>query len=428
MELLLIGISHRTAPVEVREKVAFNDQEIGRFLTGVLQQRFIPECLLLSTCNRIEIYAAANEPARAENFLRNLACEIKSNRHFLDRDMTYRHTGWEVAHHLFRVSCSLDSQIVGETQILSQIKHAYTLAVRNKSTGVLFNKLLHRSFAIGKKARSETGLGKGAVSISRAAVELAEKVFGHLKGHTVLLIGAGETAGLTAGHLIEKGVTKMLVCNRTHSRAEELARQLNAEAFPFEQLDAALIKADIVISSTAASEPVIDHQRMRKVMHQRGQSRIFVIDIAVPRDFDPEISTLGNVMLNDIDNLKLIVDKNVQQHRADIPKVEQIIHQGVVSFTQWRESLSLAPTIKSLSAYFENILTEELDRSKKKIRREDWRHLEPFIKAAVKKLLHSPITKLREFQHDSALGMLRIDTIRTIFDLDSTQDSDHDNP
>ena len=419
MELLLIGTSHHLAPVAVREKVSLNDEEIGRFFTAVGRERFINECLVLSTCNRIEIYASSNDVIRAAIFLRKLTCQIKSNEHFLDEKLTYFHTGWEVVHHLFRVACSLDSQIVGENQILSQIKHAYTLSIQHKSSSVLFNKLLHRSLGIGKRARAETGLGRGAVSISRAAVELAEKVFGDLKPHTVLLIGAGETANLTAGHLIDKGVTKMLISNRTHSRAEELARDLNAEAIPFEQLDDALVKANIVISSTGASEPIINHERMRSVMHKRGQSRIFMIDIAVPRDLDPKINKLGNVMLNDIDDLKYIVERNIEERRSDIPQVEKIIHQGVVGFSQWQESLSLAPTIKSLSAYFENILHDELERSKKKLRREDREQLEPFVKAAVKKLIHNPIIKLKEFQQDSALGMLRIDTVRSIFDLDS---------
>ena len=423
MDLLLVGMNHHIAPVEVREQVAFNDNEAAQLLQTIIKERYISECIVLSTCNRTEIYAGTMYPQQAEHYLRGLVCDTKAVDHFRNPEITYRHDGWEVVHHLFRVSCSLDSQIVGETQISKQIKNAYAISITCKTTGILFNRLFHRCFTIGKRARTETAIGRGAVSISRAAVELAQKVFSDISSHTVLLIGAGETAKLTAGHLSEKGVNKLLICNRTYSRAVELAREMKAEAVDFGNLDEALVMADIVIGSTASPEPVIGLEHMRRIMHLRGKRQIFMVDIAVPRDFDPAINKLSNVILNDIDNLELIVEKNIEERRLDIPRVEKIIHEGVLSFKSCKDSLSLAPTIKILTKYFEDTLTEELQRSKKKLKHENWQQLELFVKGAVKRLLHNPIMKLKEYQEDSSLGMLRIDTIRNLFDLDAADDN-----
>jgi len=428
MRLILVGINHETAPVELREKLAFSESETDRALQELRADPQIEEALLLSTCNRTELIArhrplstsdAAALPGRLiDNLIRWKNADPPPG-----RELFYVLRDEDAARHVFRVAAGLESMIVGEAQILAQTKEAYRAANRARSAGFFMHKLMHAALRVGKRARSETDIGVGAVSVSLAAVELAQKIFRDLSKKHALVIGAGEMARLTAEHFVQKNIGSLTVANRTDEKAVGLAEEIGGRAAPFDGLRDALLDADAVITSTSAPEPLLTEKTLREVMAARANRPIFLIDIAVPRNVDPAVKKVYNVFAYDIDDLNQIVDSNLGRRRREIPKVEKIIGQELAELVRWRRSLEVTPTIKRLVDACERIRREELERSSRHFSREQLEKLDALTQSIVRKILHHPISRLRETgadcEDDSAMW---VEAVRSIFELEADGD------
>ncbi len=420
-ELYLVGLNYKTAPVAVRERFALTDP-------AVLEKGVVPldgdirECVILSTCNRVELLAVARTNDADQALLRHWSRSVGEEVDALLPHI-YVHKGPHAVRHLFSVASSLDSMVVGEPQILGQLKNAYRCALEKRSAKVILNRLLHKSFSVAKRVRTETNIASSAVSISYAAVELAKRIFDNLQEVHAMLIGAGEMAELAATHLINAGIASVRVANRTYERAVELARQYNGEAVSFEDLPTHLAKVDIVISSTGAHEPIVRAKEMREVLRKRKNKPMFFIDIAVPRDIDPEINNLDNVYLYDIDDLKEIVEENLAGRREEAQRARLIVDEEAESFCAWLKSLELQPTIVDLIRRGENIAQVELERGLKRLGPlpeglED--KLAAMLSSVVKKLNHEPIMFLkRRFAEEEEVGALHISNVRRMFNLDN---------
>ena len=417
MDFILIGMNHNTAPVEVREKVVFSEPQVKEALKVIKKDGILSEGMIVSTCNRTEFYGVCPENNNPERYIRVFLDKFKGVNWFSNNEYSYTYKCEDVVRHLFKVTTGLDSMIVGETQIFGQIKTAYNLSCKFKTNSIFLNKLLHWSFRVGKRVRSETQIGMGAVSVSLAAVELAQKIFKDLSQRKAFLIGAGETGELSAKHLKEKGMGKFFITNRTFSKAEGIASKLGGEAVPFEMIGEILPLIDIVISATGSSEYIVDYEMMKKCMHTRDNKPVFIIDIAVPRDFSPKIREIENVFLHDIDDLDVIVDKNITMRKAEIPKAEKIIKEEVKNFTDWYKSLEVTPVIKMLREKFEVIRKSEFERHKKKFSKEDWEQLDLFTKHFINRLLHYLISKMKTSNEDPYISLQMIDAINEIFEL-----------
>jgi glutamyl-tRNA reductase len=418
MDLIVIGVNHKTAPIEFREKVSFSQSEILSALKEIKKENSLKESLILSTCNRTEIYGCINtNRINGEKYIKNFIMNFKKIDISTNNQYFYTFNSEDAVRHLFKVASGLDSMIVGESQILRQVKEAYALSCEAKANGIIINKLLHWTFRVGKRARTETEIGIGAVSVSSAATELAQKIFKDLSKRAALLIGAGETGELTAQHLKEKEIGELYITNRTFKKAQILAEKLKAKAVPFENMKEIFKKVDIIISSTSSKEYLVTTDYMKKIMNFRNYQPLFIIDISVPRDFDPKINKIYNVFLHCIDDLQKIVDKNLEKRKSEIPKILAIIEEEVKKFFQWYKSLKIAPIIKSLQRKIEDIRISELEKNKKYFREEDWENLELLTKSMMNKLFHVTMIKIKEFNEDSQMGLLRLDTVREIFNL-----------
>ena len=419
-EVILVGLNHRTAHIEIRERIAFPEEGLDRYMKALYNLPTLAEGLILSTCNRVEIYAATSDPDKGiEEIKRFLA-----QQHHLDlsefEDTLYVLHGEKLVEHLFRVASSLDSMVVGEPQILGQIKGAYRVAHASKTTGTLLNKLLHKAFSVAKRVRTETSIGNRAVSVSFVAVELAKKIFAHLEGREVLIIGAGEMCELAAQHLVRGGITKVLVTNRTWERAMELAERFHGEAIPFSELPQALVRADIVISSTGSPDFVVKKEEVSSIMKRRKNSPLFFIDIAVPRDIDPDVNTIDNIYLYDIDDLQEVAEANIKDRQHEAHKAEAIVSTEVEKFCRWYQSLEAVPTIVSLQKKVEEIREKELAKTLAALPQlsdKEKKAMEAFSEAIVKKILHGPITLLKKTGPNSE-GETYVDLVKKLFRLD----------
>lgn len=421
-DIYLIGLNHRTAAVDVRESFALTG--VGLLENGLLPVAGpnnpdcpIKEAMVLSTCNRVEILAVGCGDVGDQIIGCWAAAREKKTGDLAP--FVYAHKNAEAIRHLFTVAASLDSMVLGEPQILGQLKEAYKNALSLGSTRVILNRLLHRAFSVAKRVRSETGVASSAVSISYAAVELSKRIFGDMSGYKAMLIGAGEMAELAATHLMNAGIQSVWVANRTHERAVELAAQFKGLAVPFESLFAQLHEVDIVISSTGAPEAIIRAADLKGVLKKRRNRPMFFIDIAVPRDIDPDVNGLDNIYLYDIDDLKEVVEENLAQRREEAVKAHAIVAEETDNFGRWLESLSLQPTIVDLIRRSEAIVAEELARSKKRLRLdpEGEKALQAMLNSIVRKMNHEPINFLkRRFGEDA--GGEYIGVVRRLFDLD----------
>jgi glutamyl-tRNA reductase len=418
-KILLLGVNHKTTPVEIREKIAFSDgyEKPLRALKGIPG---LKEYYLLSTCNRVELLVVAEQNSAIEdeisNFLFGGQLPLKKYQEYL-----YVFEGQEAVHHLFMVSASLDSMVVGEAQILGQLKEAYRYAAQFGATGPLLNKLLHRSFSVAKRVRTETAIGSSAVSISYAAVQLARKIFGSLADKKVLLVGAGEMAELAAEHLVGQGVTSVIVANRTLSRAVDLAKRFRGQAVSIDELLGQLEKVDIIISSTGARDIMLFKDEVKSVMRARMNRPLFFIDIAVPRDLDPQLNDLENVYLYDIDDLSSMVEINKSERDKEAVKACRIVDEETLKFERYYQSLSVTPTIQELRSRMAEIGKGELEKTLGKLNglsQEDVAHLERMIAAINAKVLHNPLIYLKS---DSCSGRdnsdLKVSTVRELFGL-----------
>ncbi|SNS25653.1 glutamyl-tRNA reductase [Humidesulfovibrio mexicanus] len=421
--IFLVGLNHRSAGVDVREKFALTN--VADFELSLLESCPVREALALSTCNRVEILVVA-DAARSGNedlgeaVLAHWAATCKGPLEVL-RTHTYRHQGLDAVSHLFCVAASLDSMIMGEPQILGQLKNSYRKAVETGTARVVVNRLLHKSFSVAKRVRTETAIASSAVSISYAAVELAKKIFGELSGKTAMLIGAGEMAELAATHLLASGIDKLFICNRTYARAQELAKTMRGEAVFFEDMVQRLTGVDIVISSTGSPTAIIRAKDIREVLKKRRNRAMFFIDIAVPRDIDPDVNSLDNVYLYDIDDLKEVVEENISARKGEAVKARAIVNLETEAFAAWMKSLALQPTITDLLARAEDVGARELAKTLKRLGPvdDDTRQaLEVLVASVGRKLLHEPICFLKRRTREEGSADRFIDMTRRIFNLD----------
>ncbi len=419
MEIVVVGLSHKTAPVEIREKVAFDPSRIEQSLQELLALPAVSEGLIVSTCNRVELYAVCPQSDVGIYALRHYLADCH---HLPFADLAphlYDLSGEEAVRHLLRVASSLDSMVIGEPQILGQIKSAYGHACETKSTGPILNRLLHKTFSVAKRVRSETAIASHAVSISFAAVELARKVFESFAGRHVLLIGAGEMCELAARHFISHGVSEVSVINRTFSRAQKLADSFNASAVPFDHLETALARADIVLSSTGSPDYIVTEKMLREIARKRRYSPIFIIDIAVPRDIEPGVNSLNHVYLYDVDDLNGVVQANMLERQKEALQAEEIISAEVVQFTAWLASLEVKPTIVALRSHLQELSRQEVARTLAQIGslgEADRQTIEERTSALINKILHHPTRILKQMSMDPDRRQY-IDTVNTLFGL-----------
>jgi glutamyl-tRNA reductase len=420
IRIVNIGMSHETAPVELRECVAKDPGHADKALAMMRELPCIKEGLFLSTCNRVEALVTTEQSEEAKSSVVSLLCtlgEMPAER-LCAGIFTYENQ--DAVRHIFRVASSLDSMVIGEPQILGQIKEAYLSATKEKTTGVILNRLLHRAFHTAKRVRTETGISDAAVSVSFAAVELAKKIFHEFTGKEVLLIGAGEMAELAARHLLSQGVSSITVANRTFQKAVEVAQIFKGNPVSFEEIGARLLEADIVISSTAAPGYVITQDLVKGSMKKRKNRPLFFIDIAVPRDVEPAVNDLDNVYVYDIDDLKGIVQVNRSQRQEEAVKAERIVEEEVIKFEQWLKTLEVVPTIVSLKEKAESIRQAELKKSLPglgELSPSQRKSLETLTLSITEKILNDPILFLKQ-KADRPLGKTYLDTARRLFRLD----------
>jgi len=399
MRIVLIGMNHKTAPVEIRERLQIDCGDGGPALAELLGIPEVREVLVLSTCNRVEVLArVADGEAAVERLKEFIYRQGNLDAAELERCL-YVHRDREAVRHLFRVAASLDSLVMGEPQILGQVKEAYRRAVDHRATGVLLNRLVHHALRTAKRVRTETGIAGNAVSVSYAAVELAKKIFGGLHGKTILLIGAGEMSELAARHLLRQGVERILIANRTYARAEEMAEAFQGAPVAFDRLPEVLPEVDIVIASTGAPGYVVTAEMVAAALRRRRNRLLFLIDIAVPRDIDPAAGEIDNVYLYNIDHLQDVVDANRETRLVEAQKAEGIVAEEVAVFEAWFNALAVVPTIVALRGKMEGIVRRELERSAHwlgGLPEEERSRIEGLAASVVNKILHDPIAGLKE--------------------------------
>ncbi len=403
MKILVIGLNHKTADVETREQLAFSGQKFHDGLCGLKKIPEVKEVALLSTCNRVEIYACVDDAGAAAEDIKNFLASFHDiGRNAFEKSL-YSHIESDAVRHVFRVASSLDSMIVGEPQILGQLKDIFDFALSNKTTGILLNKLMKMAISAAKRVRTETKIAESAVSISFAAVELAKKIFTDLAGKSFMLLGAGEMAELAAHHLVNNGVREVAVVNRTYERGCELAGEFKGRAVRFEDFLHELAHMDIIICSTGAPSYILNREQMNNVMKERKHRPVFIIDISVPRNIDPEINKIENVYLYDVDDLREVIDSNILERKKEAEKAELIIDEEVAKFIKWMSSLDSVPTIVALRQKAEEIKSEELEKFKGKYpdcNGERLKAVEYLAAAIVNKLIHPPTCALKEDSED----------------------------
>ena len=418
--LVLVGVNHKTTPVEIREKLAFNQAKLEASLEELVSSPEIIENIILSTCNRVEIYARVENTDRGIQLLQDFICDYHSiSRGNLDQYF-YSFCDNQAVEHLFRVSSSLDSMVLGEAQILGQVKDAYSTARSFSSTGMVLNQLFEKAFNVAKKVREETGISERGVSISSAAVELAKKIFEDLENHSVMLVGTGEMAELAAKHLISYGVKTVYVASRTYERAAALAQTLNGCALDFEAFKEEMHKADIIITSTAAPTYIIQKEMMEKAIQKRKNKPIFLIDIAVPRDIAPEVNELENVYLYDIDDLQNVVNANMEERQKEAENAMDIIKHEVTKFNNWFSTLDAVPTIVEMRNRAEGMRKIEVEKNLKNmdhLSTDDKESIHLLTQSIVNKILHKPTINLKK-KTQSQDGHIYLKAIRHLFHLD----------
>lgn len=420
-----VGLNHITAPVEIREKVSFHPSEIHSALQELISCPALQGVVLLSTCNRLEIYAATTEVEAGINSIKKFLA-LHAN---LDEQELYQylyvHTLYDSVRHLFRVVSGLDSMIMGETQILGQVSDAYEKASEVSVTNKVINVFFQNALTVGKRVRTETRIDQHPTSISYTAVELAKQVFGELAGHSILILGAGEMSALTAKHLVANGASTVLVSNRSYERAKALAAEFCGKAILFQDLDQTLDEADIVISATAATNFVIKPERMRQVMEARKNRPLLLIDIAVPRDIHPEVATIDGITLYDIDDLRGVVDTHQKAREQAAQKAELIIEEEMSNFLKWHNSLFAIPTIVALQRRGEEIKNALLNHSLEKLgdlNPKQEKVVRSMANSIVNHLLHAPITNLKEVANTSQ-GHLYTEILQNLFNLDVDEEA-----
>jgi glutamyl-tRNA reductase len=429
MHLLLVGISHRTAPVDLRERVDFAARGVPEALQALAGRGSTREAAIVSTCNRAELYAVCDDPAATRTDLEQFITEFNDVPAADVRPHVYDVSDVDAARHLFRVAAGLDSLVVGEPQILGQVKEAHAAASEAQTVGPVLNRLFHASFAVGKRVRTETGLGAGAVSISFAAVALARKIFGDLEGRSVLVIGAGEMGKLTALHMKSQGVHRVTIVSRTMAHAARTAEAIGgANAAPWDDMDAVLGNSDIVITATGAASPILTKAHVEAAMRPRRNRPLFIIDIAVPRDVEAAAGEIEQVFLYNVDDLQATVRENLARRASEVTRAEAIVGEEVEKFAAWLRSRGAIPTVVALRQRFEAIRRAELDRLNFKLSTlpPDARaRVDEITHLIVEKLLLTPTEQLKAVSDADTVGAYS-EALTRLFGLDDESEEDAD--
>jgi glutamyl-tRNA reductase len=403
MSILLVGVNHKTAPVEVRERLAFNDEACAVGLRQLVDGEIVREGLIVSTCNRVEILGATATDklefgaGRIAQFL-DTSGSLPPG--FLEAHL-YSHTDEEAVRHLFRVASSLDSMVVGEPQVLGQVRHAYAVGVEAGTVGRVLNRLVHHTFRVAKRVRNETGIAANAVSISYMAVELGKKIFdSSLKGCSVLLVGAGEMAELSARHLVNAGAARVTIANRTEETARQIAAELGATTVQLDRLDEVLHEADVIICSTGAPDYVVTETQTRKALARRRNRPTCFIDISVPRNIDPAVSNIPNVFLFDIDDLESVISSNIREREREAERAELIVQSEVMQFQQKLRLMDIGPSIGAMKQNMQDVARAELARQRKRLgvlTKDQEEAIESLLMSTVNKISHPIISQMRRF-------------------------------
>ena len=419
MNLVIVGLNHKTSPIEIREKLSFPSATIGEPLSKLTSHYGLTEAVILSTCNRVEVLAITSDIEKGTWQIKKFLSDYHSiPLEKLDEHL-YVHQAEDAVKHLFRVAAGLDSMVMGGPQILGQVKDSYGYAVQSNTAGIIVNKLYHKAFQVAKRVRTETKIGESAVSISFAAVELARKIFGNLTGKNCMLVGAGEMAELAARHLQSNGVREIMVANRTYEKAVELVKCFCGTAIMFREFPHYLKNVDIVIASTASPNFIIKPEQIHDVMKERRHKPMFFIDISVPRNIDPEINNIDNCYLYDVDDLQGVVVANLHERQKEAEQAETIIIDEIEKFYRWIKSLDVVPTIIALRQTCDAVRKAELAKalaSFPNLTEKEQKVLDAMTSAIVNKILHHPVTHLKK-ESNKIEGDLYIDTIRKLFDL-----------
>ena len=415
-DIVLIGINHKTAPVELRECIAISNDESATALQYLSRETCFNEVLLYSTCNRVEVVFVAENKLQAIDAATNFIADFNKIPREQFEAALYVHEGDEAVRHVFRVAASLDSMVVGEPQILGQMKEAFAIAHKTGVTGKILNRLFQQTFSVAKQVRTDTAIGTSAVSVAFAAVSLARQIFSDLSQQTVLMIGAGETIELTAKHLKDNGVKNLVVANRTLERARQLARNYDAEAISLDELPARLSEGDILISSTASTLPILGKGAVESALKKRRHRPIFMVDLAVPRDIEPEVAELDDVFLYTVDDLQGVIEENLQARKQAAQEAEQIIDAQTHEFMDWLNRLDAVPTIKAFRESFDHVVASEVERAQKKLAAgaDASEVVRQLANNLSRKFTHSPTEQLARNDSD---GMLS-EAVRRLFKLE----------
>ena len=428
-DVFVVGVSWRTAPVTVRERLAFRDEEMDGALGDLLASPEIEEAVILSTCNRVEIYGSCAAAG--------MAAAAAASRSFLARSRgvaaeglaahIYERSDDDAVRHLFRVAAALDSMVLGESQILGQLKDAYGVAVRTRAAGPILSRSMEKAFQVAKRVRSETGVSRGAANVSSVAVELARRVFGDLHGKTVLVVGAGKMSALAARHLHAGGAAGIQVTNRSAERAAELAVEVDGTAHPWDDLQRLLAGADVVLSSTGASEPVLTARLVKAAMKVRRWKPLVIVDIAVPRDAEPAIGKLDSVYLFDIDDLQKVVRDNIAERQKEADAAQSLVDLEVMEHRRWLRAQKVVPTIRSLREHFHQVAAAEVDRCLREVERakaaeEIQRAVRRMGELIANKLLHLPMSALKA--GEQAEVEVLVEVTKKLFALDAALDKE----
>lgn len=428
MNLFCIGINHRTAPLNVRESVWYSNEEIEQLLPS-FKANNLQECVFVSTCNRTELYGVPAENDVSRSTLEKLLYLIIHSKTRQKPAPAQHHHFYTlqsllVARHVLSVASGIDSMVLGDVQILSQMKEAFDIANQRGTVGTILTKLFQTAFHAGKRSRAETEIGHGAVSVSYAAAELAGKIFDDLSKRQALLVGAGETGKLTAKHLASKGIGKLYLTNRTKERADGIAALLGGTVVPFEHMVDAMQHVDIVITSVAAPAYILTEQDIHAIMKHRSNNPLFIIDIGVPRNVDPKANNIGNVFLHDLDALNIIVGKNLQKREREVQKVQNIVREETLKFYQWYNALQITPTIQELRERFEAIRQHEFEQALHRFPPELRESVEMLTRRIVNKILHTPMVNLKNGTDGGVREetLKKLSVIRHLFGLEHKSD------
>jgi glutamyl-tRNA reductase len=418
LALACVGLSHHTSPLEVREAIALSTAEVAGAIQRLRDAR-AEEALVLSTCNRTEFYTRglAGDPT---GLVRDVLLSLKGvDIARTDGMLIVRHDPDSVRH-LFRVACGLDSMVLGEPQILGQVREAAQIASDAGGAGLVMGKMVEIALAVAKKARHETGIGEGPISFPSAGVELARKVFGSLAGRHALVVGAGEIARLAVEHLRAAGVV-LAVANRTEARGRTLAAIAGGPYVELAGIPERLAWADLVVTATSSSTPLVDKIAVREAVRHRGARPLVFLDLSVPRNVDPDVNAMTNVFVHDVDALRSIVEANLEKRRREVPRVEAMIDEGIDRFLRWHRALAVVPTIAEFREHVEGIRAAELERFRGRLRESDRPLVEALTHGIVQKILHEPTSRLRE-SAEGGLGPGRVEAVRYLFGLDERAD------